>query len=102
MRYWVVNSCVEKQSKVMPNSHVWHIEFVDVKTQERRVTYVEQHFKNYSNWREVINNYPKGMIVTNLQEWNGKRINADSQPQIVFCVEQHLLADCLAEFWSKV
>jgi hypothetical protein len=97
--YWVVNSCVEKSSKLMPNSTVWHIEFVNLKSRERRVTYVERHFKNYANWRDIINSYPLGMIVTNLEALNGKRINADSKPEILFAVEQQELADLLAELW---
>jgi hypothetical protein len=39
------------------------------------------------------------MIVTNLEALNGKRINADSKPEILFAVEQNELADLLAELW---
>lgn len=101
MRYWLVNSCVQRDSKLMPGERVWHLEFVDLKTQERRVTYVERRFKNYNNWQSVISRYPRGLIVTNLEEINGKRINADSKPEIVFDVDASELADLLAEHWNK-
>jgi hypothetical protein len=100
MSYWVVNSCVEKPSKIMPNATVWHIEFVDIQTREHRVTYVEKRFKNYRNWLEIIDSYPLGLIVTNLKQLNGKRINADSKPEILFAVPQSELADIIAEYWN--
>ena len=100
MQYWVVNSCVEKPSKVMPTSTVWHIEFVNIQTKEHKVTYIEKRFKNYKNWRKLINSYPLGMIVTNLELYNGKRIDADSKPEILFAVSQSELADILAEHWN--
>lgn len=99
MKYWVVNSCVQRDSKLMPGSTVWHIELVNIKTQEKRVTYVERRFKNYRHWKEIINLYPMGLVISNVKELNGKRINADSKPEILFAVPQEELADILAEFW---
>lgn len=84
----------------MPSSTVWHLEFVNIQTRERRVTYIEKRFKNYANWRKIIDSYPLGMVVTNLELLNGKRINADSKPEILFAVPQAELADILAEHWN--
>lgn len=86
----------------MPGETVYHIEFINVKTRERRVTYVEERFKNYNHWREIITNHPKGQIVSNLTIYNGRRIDADSKPTIEYLLPQHEMQQLLDEQWGKL
>jgi len=99
--YWYVSSIVERDSKLMPHSTTYHIEFVNVETRERRMTYVESRFKNYANWQAVIQNYPQGQIVSNLIEWGKGKINADSSPEIQFVLDSNQMLELLEEKWHS-
>ena len=97
--YWYVCSIVERDSKLMPNSTTYHIEFVNVESKERRITYVESRFKNYANWQTVIQNYPQGQIVSNLTVWGKNKINADSEPEIQFVLDSNQMLELLEQRW---
>lgn len=98
--YWYVDSIVQKDSKLMPGSTTYHIELINIKTRERRVTYIEERFRNSAHWREVINNHPQGQIISNLVTWGKDKINADSQPQVEYLLPQLEMQEILRAQWQ--
>ncbi len=99
--YWRVVSITERDSKLMPHSTTYHIEVENIQTRERRITYVESRFKNYANWRTVIQNYPQGQIISNLITLDRNKINADSKPTIEFVLDANEMQKILETQWQQ-
>lgn len=100
--YWRVTSIVERSSKLMPNATTYHIELENIQTRERRITYIEDRFKNYANWQEVIKNYPRGQILSNIITFDKNKVDADSNPQIEFVLDSQQMQQMLEEQWQRI
>ena len=100
--YWRVTSIVERSSKLMPNATTYHIELENIQTRERRITYIEDRFKNYANWQEVIQNYPKGQILSNIITFDKNKVDADSNPVIEFVLDSQQMQAMLEEQWQRI
>lgn len=97
---WTVNSCVERESRTMPGTRCWHITLTDVKSKATVNTYVEETYKNYSNWHEIIETYPRGMLIEDVKLVNSRTANADSKPTILFDVARDELDEMLKHHWG--
>lgn len=99
--HWFVESVVAKDSRKIPNTTCWHITLKGVESPHVIQTWIESRFKNSVNWREIIEFYPQGMIVRDVELYDTKRANADSKPQIVFrTAREEMLAE-LEINWNK-
>ena len=99
--HWFVESVVAKDSRKIPNTTCWHITLRSVERAHTMQTWVESRFQNFANWREIIELYPLGMIISEVELLDTKRADADSQPQIIFHMDRMTMVDQLEEKWQK-
>ena len=99
--HWFVESVVARDSRKIPNTTCWHITLKGVETPRVIQTWIESRFKNAANWREIIEFYPQGMIVSGVELYDTKRANADSKPQIVFRTDRQEMLKELDTKWKK-
>jgi hypothetical protein len=100
IQVWQVNSCVERDSRAMPGTRCWHITLTEINSRTKVQTYVEETYNNYSNWHEIIQKFPRGLLIENIKLVNPKTANADSEPAILFDVEAVELEQMLQHHWG--
>lgn len=99
--HWFVESVVYKDSTKIPNTTCYHITLRSVERGHRMQTWIESRFKNAANWREIVEFYPQGMIICDVDLYDNRRADADSKPQIVFRTEYDQMLKELETKWKK-
>ena len=95
---WLIEKIDPRPSKKEPGSICYHIQFRNVKTHSSAKTYVESTFRNYQNWREVVENSQRSFIVSNIQPEQGI-VNADSYPVVEISTDPETMNQQLQQHW---
>lgn len=99
MKHYFLTKAQQRPSKIN-GGYYWNIQLECVETGETFETSVDPAYKNYANWRDVIANRDQGLLMCNLKTKlakGGTVINADSRPEILFCVDRQTLLDIVEE-----